>query len=113
MGHGRCGGIRAAVQSSDPLTHTDFIGSWMRPVKDVVRFVHREEGTPDHVHERQVERASIEHSLANLRTFPWLRGKVNAREVSLHGVWFDISMGELHAYDEEQAAWSAIGAEGT
>ena len=108
MGHGRCGGIRAAVQASDPLTHTDFIGSWMRPVKDVVRFVHRDAETPDHIHERHIERASIEHSLANLRTFPWLRGKVNAREVSLHGVWFDISLGELHAYDEQDARWAAV-----
>lgn len=108
MGHGRCGGIRAAVQSGDPLTHTDFIGSWMRAIKDVVRFVPREEDTPDHLHERHIERASIEHSLANLRTFPWLRAKVNAREVSLHGVWFDISLGELHAYDEKQATWSGI-----
>lgn len=111
MGHGRCGGIRAAVQESSPLTHTDFIGSWMRSIKDVVRFVPRDEATPDHVHERHVERASIEHSLANLRTFPWLRAKVNAREVSLHGVWFDISLGELHAYDEQASMWSAIPAE--
>jgi carbonic anhydrase len=36
--------------------------------------------------------------------------KENARQISLHGVWFDISMGELHAYDEPQAAWTAIGA---
>ena len=112
MGHGRCGGIRAAVQTSDPLTHTDFIGSWVRSNKDVVRFVPRDQGTPDHIHERHIEHASIEHSLANLRTFPWLRAKVNAREVSLHGVWFDISLGELHAYDEQAATWSAIAAGG-
>ena len=30
MGHGRCGGIRAAVGDAGPLSHTDFIGSWMR-----------------------------------------------------------------------------------
>jgi carbonic anhydrase len=35
--------------------------------------------------------------------------KENRRELSLHGVWFDISMGELHAYDEGEARWSAVG----
>jgi carbonic anhydrase len=109
MGHGRCGGIRAAVQDSLPLTHTDFIGSWMRAIKDVARIVPREEGLAEHQHERQIERASIEHSLANLRTFPWIRMKENARDLSLHGVWFDISMGELHVYDEDGAVWSGIG----
>lgn len=109
MGHGRCGGIRAAVQESSPLTHTDFIGSWMRAIKDVTRIVPRVVGENAENHERHIERASIEHSLANLRTFPWIRMKENRRELSLHGVWFDIAMGELHAYDEDEAQWSAMG----
>jgi carbonic anhydrase len=108
MGHGRCGGIRAAVQDSLPLTHTDFIGSWMRAIKDVTRIVPRELGENAETHERHIERASIEHSLANLRTFPWIRMKENRKELSLHGVWFDIAMGELHAYDEDAAEWSAM-----
>ena len=108
MGHGRCGGIRAAVSDASPLTHTDFIGSWMRAIKDVTRIVPREEGSDDSLHERHIERASIEHSLANLRTFPWIRMKENKKELSLHGVWFDISLGELHAYDEDGADWEAV-----
>ena len=108
MGHGRCGGIRAAVHDAIPLTHTDFIGSWMRAIKDVARIVPRETDVSEHVHERLIERASIEHSLANLRTFPWIRMKENARGLSLHGVWFDIAMGELHTYDEDGAAWCAV-----
>ena len=108
MGHGRCGGIRAAVLDSSPLSHTDFIGSWMRPIKDVARIVTREEGCSDDQHERLVERASVEHSLANLRTFPWIRVKENRKELSLHGAWFDISMGELHVFDAEAASWSMI-----
>lgn len=109
MGHGRCGGIRAAISDASPLTNSDFIGSWMRAIKDVTRIVPREQGTDEALHERHIERASIEHSLANLRTFPWIRMKENRRELGLHGVWFDISMGELHAYDEEDARWLAVG----
>ncbi len=60
------------------------------------------------LHERHIERASIEHSLANLRTFPWIRMKETRKELSLHGIWFDISMGELHAYDEGDIAWELI-----
>ena len=108
MGHGRCGGIRAVIQPAGPLTHTDFIGNWMRAIKDVTRIVPREEGCDDALHERHIERASIEHSLANLRTFPWIRMKENRKELSLHGVWFDISLGELHAYDEDVAEWDAV-----
>jgi carbonic anhydrase len=108
MGHGRCGGIRAAVGDADPLSHTDFIGSWMRPIKDVARSVPHVHGETGAQHERHIERASIEHSLANLRTFPWIRMKENRKEIALHGIWFDISMGELHAYDEGQVDWELI-----
>lgn len=108
MGHGRCGGIRAVVQDASPLSNTDFIGSWMRPIKDVARIVPREVGVNEHIHERLIERASIEHSLANLRTFPWIRMKENRKNLSIHGVWFDISMGELHTYDDDEAVWTAI-----
>lgn len=107
MGHGRCGGIHAAVQESSPLTHTDFIGSWMRGIKDVARYVPHEHGG-EAAFERQVERASVEHSLANLRTFPWIRMRENAGDLSIHGAWFDISLGELHDYDEERKSWDVI-----
>lgn len=108
MGHGRCGGIRAVINPSGPLTHTDFIGSWMRGINDVARVVVRGEGMTDAQHERHIERASIEHSLANLRTFPWVRIKENRRELSIHGAWFDISMGELHVYNETAAEWELV-----
>ncbi len=105
MGHGRCGGIRAAVSDAGPLSHTDFIGSWMRAIKDVARAVPHDH---DAVHERQVERASIEHSLANLRTFPWIRMREAKKDLSLHGIWFDISLGELHSFSEPDAVWDLI-----
>jgi carbonic anhydrase len=108
MGHGRCGGIRAVTQAGSPLTSTDFIGSWMRAVKDVARIVPRDDAATDGEHERHIEHASIEHSLANLRTFPWIRMKENRAELSLHGVWFDISLGELHVFDEDTAEWAPL-----
>jgi len=112
MGHGRCGGIRAVVLGADPLTHTDFIGSWMRGIKDVARYVPHQHGETDAAFERQVERASVEHSLANMRTFPWIRLRENGGQLSIHGAWFDISLGELHVYDEAAKAWTSIGEAG-
>jgi carbonic anhydrase len=107
MGHGRCGGVRAIVDRDGPLSAGDFIGQWMSDLRDVADAVR-----PEHEHGddllRAVERASVEHSLANLRTFPWLRSRENKREISIHGAWFDIALGELHSYDEQQKSWSLI-----
>jgi carbonic anhydrase len=107
MGHGRCGGVRAVVEDNDPLSSGDFIGQWMRDVRDVADVVRQENADADTLQTR-VEHASVEHSLANLRTFPWLRMRENKSEVSLHGAWFDISLGELHVFDEQLRAWSLV-----
>jgi carbonic anhydrase len=106
MGHGRCGGIRAVVEGGDPLSSGDFIGKWMSDVRDVAQAV-RSLGEKEDL-QTAVERASVEHSLANLRTFPWLRMRENRNEISVHGAWFDISLGELHVYDETARSWSLI-----
>ena len=112
MGHGRCGGIRAAVEESDPLSHTDFIGSWVRGIKDVARSVERLPGEDVRDFERRIERSSVEHSRANLRTFPWIRMRENEGQLGLHGAWFDIGLGELHYFDEPAKTWKGIGETG-
>ena len=75
----------------------------MRAIKDVARLVPRgARQFATHGYEHDIEQASIEHSLANLRTFPWIRLRENRKELSLHGAWFDISLGELHFYDSAE-----------
>lgn len=107
MGHGKCGGIASVVTGMDPLTNSDFIGKWMSDVRDVAGAVHVADGTDTHEHCKQVEHASVEHSLANLRTFPWIRSRIQNGELTIHGAWFDIALGELHVYDEARESWMA------
>ena len=105
MGHALCGGIAAAVTDMAPLTKGDFIGKWMGDVKDVVDAIALPEGCTVHDHCRTVERVSIEHSIANLRTFPWIARLEQAGEISIHGAWFDVAVGELYVFDELTKEW--------
>lgn len=107
MGHGRCGGINAIVAGGEPLSAGDFIGKWMSDVRDVAEVVRHDHDHGDGL-QRAVELASVEHSLANLRTFPWLRMRENRGDVALHGTWFDIALGELHSYEEGKRSWAVI-----
>ncbi len=104
MGHGRCGGIAALIAPAEPLSGSDFIGQWMSTVRDIV-------GEAADAGDRgtAVERAAVEHSLANLRTFPWIRSREARGELGLHGAWFDIGLGELHVLDQANHCWPAPG----
>ncbi len=112
MGHGRCGGIAAAAaQVQQPLSKSDFIGKWMSDVRDVVKSVPCPQGCNASDHHRLVERASVVHSLENLRSFPWISTLETRKELSLHGVWFDVALGELHVFDEQSGNWRLVPSE--
>jgi carbonic anhydrase len=108
MGHGRCGGIAAALAESLPLSTTDFVGTWVAGLRGLAAELDREAAAGADLDERRLalERRSVERSLANLRTFPWLRAREEARALTLHGVWFDIALGELHALGER--GWNRV-----
>src|SRR5690606_10122253 len=71
MGHGRCGGIRAALSPQDqPLSPGDFIGKWMSMLRPAAAIVAANALMTDAERQTALERISIRFSLANLRTFP-------------------------------------------
>ena len=108
MGHGRCGGISAVVNQSGPLTSGDFIGQWLTQIRDLAQFVEHDGEHSGQQHQTKVERANVEHSLANLRTFPWIRNREQQGALSVHGAWFDIALGELHVLDDGSGDWTML-----
>ncbi|QOG07068.1 carbonic anhydrase [Aureimonas sp. OT7] len=102
MGHGRCGGINAALHpGSKPLSPGDFIGKWMSLIEPLAQGVAGNEMLTDSEKQTALERISIRMSLANLRTFPCVSILEGKGRLSLHGAWFDISTGELWAMDAQ------------
>lgn len=102
MGHGRCGGIRAALDSNaEPLSPGDFIGRWMGLVKPAAEQIQGNSGMTDSERQTALERISIRNSIANLRTFPCVRILEERGKLQLHGAWFDIANGELWIMDPD------------
>lgn len=97
MGHGRCGGVAAALDPASRLTASDFIGAWVADLKTLDAHTPiAPEGSPED-RQRLIEHLSVQQSLEHLRTFPWIAERERAGALTLHGAWFDISLGELHA----------------
>jgi len=97
MGHGRCGGVSAALADKGPLTQTDFIGTWVATLRDLADELEPGDWIDPDAARRTLELRSVEMSVMNLRTFPWIRSRERAGSVTLHGCWFDIADGDLHA----------------
>ncbi len=96
MGHGRCGGIQAALATAGGnAPEGAFIGKWLTMVQDVADKVEANDFLTPAERQTALERIAIRQSLNNLLTFPFIARGVGDGAISLHGAWFDISNGEL------------------
>jgi carbonic anhydrase len=102
MGHGRCGGIGAALNpAGEPLSPGDFIGKWMSQLKPAASAVVENQMMTKGERQTALERISIRHSIQNLLTFPCVRILHEKGRIGLFGAWFDISTGELWLMNRE------------
>src|SRR5215470_311893 len=100
LGHAQCGGIRAFIDKIEPISPGDFIGKWMamfiKPGEVVEQRAH--ETMQDFV--TRIEKAAVFRSLENLMTFPFVRARVEAGELQLHGAYFGVAEGTLFILDK-------------
>ena len=103
MGHGMCGGAKAALTQSmhgaEP-GEGGFIANWIKMLDEAREPVAVRYGTTGREAERAMEQAGVKVSLANLRTFPCVRRKERNGRLTLRGAFFAISDGVLHVLDE-------------
>ncbi|WP_145642868.1 carbonic anhydrase [Neorhizobium alkalisoli] len=102
MGHGRCGGIQAALDlDMKPLSPGDFIGKWIGLVRPAAEQIQSNDLMTQSERQTALERVSIRNSIANLQTFPFIKAVSEKGDLAVHGAWFDISTGELWVMNDK------------
>jgi carbonic anhydrase len=99
MGHGACGGIRAALAGGTG-DEGSFIDRWITVLDEPRRAILEDGSIADKQHALELE--AIRLSLQNLRTFPFIAQKEAAGEIKLHGCHFAIGEGQLFVLDEDE-----------
>ena len=108
LGHSRCGGVAAYRQKvRDKVPERGFIGSWLT-CSTISRSTRARSSTFGD--ETAFEFAAIRSSLANLRTFPFVKKREKDGLLSLHGLHFDLASGSLLALDECEGAFTELDA---
>lgn len=98
VGHSECGGVagcHAACTGNAPelADGSTFVGRWitfLRPAFDRLDKRHPDGFTPN-----QLEQEAVTLSLENLMTYPFVRDGVDAKQLTLHGLWTGIEDGAL------------------
>ena len=112
MGHGMCGGCKAALtqelHGAEP-GQGGFIADWISMLDDAREPIASALGTTGREAERAMEQAAVQVSLTNLRSFPCVKELEASGKLRLRGAFFAISDGVLHLLDEESGTFSPAG----
>jgi len=110
MGHGKCGGCKAALTHAlkdAPPGEGGFIHSWIELLDGArEKVVERFGDDRSRDAERAMEQEGVKVSLENLRSFPCVREKEKSGEIKLVGSFFAIADGQLHLLDESSGTFS-------
>ncbi|MDG5489708.1 carbonic anhydrase [Sphingomonas sp. BGYR3] len=103
IGHGKCGGAHAALtEMFHDAERGDggFVHDWVSLLDGAREKVKAKFGdSPDLGREMELE--TVRTSLANLMTFPFVKSRVEAGTLKLHGAYFAITDGELWTMGED------------
>jgi carbonic anhydrase len=99
LGHAHCGGIKFFAEEREPLSQGDFISQWMSQIAPAAAALGPHARYDSEAYQKRLEFASVELSLGNLMTFPWVKSKVAAGKLELHGAYFGVAAGRLLVRD--------------
>lgn len=90
IGHSCCGGIQALMSMQEEDDSSSFIKSWVRVGKNAR--ISTEDAASNLSFDQQCrhcEKESVNRSLSNLLTYPWIEERVMRGTLSLHGGYYD------------------------
>ncbi len=110
LGHALCGGIGALVDGSGgAYAHYDYLSTWTavaQRTRDVV--VEELKGRSRDEVTRAVEQAAVLNSVSNLMGYRWIEERVKAGKLTLHAWWFNLTVGQLYAFNPETLKFAAV-----
>ena len=111
MGHGGCGGVGAALSRAfdgAAAGQGGFIANWIDLLDESRDRVVATCGGDEAACQRALELETVRVSLANLRSFPFVREREAAGKLALIGAYFAIADGCLHLLDEKDGTFAPV-----
>ncbi|TYG92012.1 hypothetical protein ES288_A12G309400v1 [Gossypium darwinii] len=102
IGHSRCGGVERLMNLPDVSDHShtyDFIDDWVKiglPAKKKV--LEENSGLPSEEQLKLCEKESVNNSLGNLLTYPYVRDAMTSGQLALRGGYYDFVNGHFEQW---------------
>ena len=107
MGHSSCGGIKNGYSmcKENSFDTNSSISNWLnllKPSFNKITNLNEDESIKD------LEKVSIKTSIENLKSYPFIRVKLDSKEINIYGSWIDIGSGKIYTLDFESSIFEPI-----
>lgn len=110
LGHAHCGGIKAMIEGEKTAeAGYTYVSGWVSALEAAHR---RAIATMPDASEQEMqhvcEKNAVLVSLENLTTFPWIRERIAAKTLKLHGWYFNLDTATLEIYNAAAGRFEAV-----
>ena len=107
MGHSSCGGIKNGYSmcKENSFDANSSISNWLnllKPSFNKIANLNEIESIKD------LEKVSIKTSIENLESYPFIRERLDRKEINIYGSWIDIGSGKIHVLDFASSIFQPI-----
>ena len=107
MGHSSCGGIKNGygMCKENSFDANSSISNWLnllKPSFNKIANLNENESIKD------LEKVSIKTSIENLESYPFIRERLDRKEINIYGSWIDIGSGKIHVLDFASSIFQPI-----
>ncbi len=99
-GHSECGAMQALAKGIDPSC-CSHLSSWLKHGEESVRKVR--EGfiiNPNLSEHNQISQVNVLQQMEHVASYPFIRERIQKKQLRIHGWWFDIAQASVHCYEE-------------
>ena len=97
LGHSQCGGIEA-LRNQENLKQNTFITRWVSLIDNAATILDAD----------TFAKQALSRSYQNCLTFPWIKERVQQKELAIHLWFFDIKDGEISVYSFEDKQYQGL-----
>ena len=108
LGHSSCGGIKHAyLLFSKEIDETESVlDKWINIIKPAYEILDNHLNKKDCI--KSLEKLSIVNSISNIISFPEINDMILKNKLKIHGLWFEISSGNMMYYNQESKKFENI-----
>lgn len=108
-GHSDCGALNALWCDQKDLACMDNLQEWIKTASGAKEYVLKHNNDPSYAARMEMTaKKHIVQQLENLKTYPFVAQAVKEGTLRLHGWYYDIGAGTVHAYNENTNTYEKV-----